>query len=72
MTPDVVNEFVERIQDKMKEWLKSEYEGEKTSLEGFNGMLVDVPGKKKEIVQRFRDIVTKDERLKIILEPLQR
>lgn len=72
VTPDVVNEFVERIQDKMKEWLKSEYEGEKESLEDFNGMLVDVPGKKQEIVQRFKDIVTKDERLKMILEPLQK
>jgi hypothetical protein len=72
VTADGVNEFVERIQDKMKEWLKSEYEGEKESLEDFNGMLVDVPGKKQEIVQRFKDIVTKDERLKIILEPLQK
>ena len=70
--PDVVNEFVERIQDKMKEWLKSEYEGEKASLEHFNGMLVDVPGKKQEIVQRFKDIVTNDERLNMILEPLQK
>lgn len=31
-----------------------------------------MPGKKQEIVQRFRDIVTKDERLKMILEPLQK
>jgi hypothetical protein len=72
VTPDVVNEFVERIQDKMKESLKSEYEGEKASLEDFNGMLVNVPIKKQEIVQRFKDIVTKDERLKMILEPLQK
>ena len=56
----------------MKEWLKSEYEGEKASLEDFKGMLVDLPGKKQEIVQRFKDLVTKDERLKIFLEPLQK
>ena len=70
--PDVVSEFVEGIQDKMKERLKSEYEGEKASLEDFNGMLIDVPGKKQEIAQRFKNIVTKDESLKMILKPLQR
>jgi hypothetical protein len=42
------------------------------SSRDFNGMIVDVPGKMQEIVQRLKDIVTKDERLKIILEPLQR
>ena len=35
-------------------------------------MLVDVPGRKQEIVQRLKDKVTKDERLKMILEPLQK
>ncbi|MDQ5869603.1 MAG: DUF2399 domain-containing protein, partial [Thermoproteota archaeon] len=73
VTPDVVDEFIQRLQNKIKMLLKPEYENERVKLENFEGMLNDgIEQKKEEIIRRFKDIVSKDENLKVTLEKIQK
>jgi hypothetical protein len=73
VTPDVVDEFIQHLQNKIKMLLKPEYDNEKVKLENFEGMLNDgIEQKKEEIIRRFKDIVSKDENLKVTLEKIQK